>query len=74
MTFGTHDKTSYILNRRDDSIREIRLDKELDQLNDCIIKEIIRYSKVRSSRWTLGLGFAEAFKLCPFGTCHITTK
>ena len=30
ITFETHDKTAYILNRQ-------RLDKELDHLNDCIM-------------------------------------
>ena len=39
---------------KDDCIGEIRLEKELDQLNDFIIKVIIEYSKVHGSRWKLG--------------------
>ena len=38
----------------DNIIGEISLDKKLDQLDDCIIKEIIRYCNAHGSRWKLG--------------------
>ena len=71
-TFGTHDQTSYILNRRRRQHRGKRLDKEFNKLNDCM-KNIL-LDGPQSSRGKLGQVVFERVELrhsncATSGTC-----